>query len=108
MKKLTALIILLGTALPSTGYGYVRLDQPAASAHIAWREDLRSFQYIVIFPPPEEGEEPPLSTTAIEKYCAAAQEWSRRIYEATDGQHIVSRVHFFHDTLDPPAIAPVD
>ena len=56
-------------------------------------ENDHGLVYHVWFPPPgpDDPEPPPLTVQDQVRYCGAAEEWSRRIWEVTDGSHLIYR-----------------
>jgi hypothetical protein len=64
--------------------------------------------YSVWFAPPEDGRPapPPLTIQDEIRYCAIAEQWSRRIWEMTDGSHLLYRVNFYNGyDASPPGFA---
>jgi|GEM_PF-1949576 len=74
-------------------------SSPAAAA-----ENDHGLVYSVWFAPPgpDDPEVPPLTAQDQVRYCGAAEEWSRRIWEVTDGSHLIYQVHFFSGYQDKP------
>jgi hypothetical protein len=67
-------------------------------------ENRHGLVYSVWFvtPGPDDPEVPPLTVQDQVRYCGAAEEWSRRIWEVTDGSHLIYQVHFYSGYEDAP------
>ena len=67
-------------------------------------ENEHGLVYSVWFQPPgpDDPEPEPLTVQDQVRYCGAAEEWSRRIWEVTDGSHHIYQVHFYSGYDDKP------
>ena len=55
-----------------------------------------SYSFRFAQPKPEEPTPPPLTIQDQVRYCAVAEEWSKKVWEMTDGSHHIYSVHFYH------------
>lgn len=55
-----------------------------------------SYSFRFAQPKPEEPTPPPLTIQDQVHYCAVAEEWSKKVWEMTDGSHHIYSVHFYH------------
>lgn len=73
------------------------------SDHAGAAENDHGLVYSVWFAPPLPGEPAvPMTVQDQVHYCGAAEEWSRRIWEVTDGSHLIYQVHFYSGYEAPP------
>ncbi len=66
-------------------------------------ENDHGLVYVVQLTEPGDGDPvpPPLTSGDQVRYCAIAEEWSRRIWEVTDGSHLIYQVHFYSGYEEP-------
>ena len=72
-------------------------------------ENRHGLVYSVWFAPPgpNDPEVPPMTVQDQVRYCGAAEEWSRRIWEVTDGSHLIYQVHFYSGYDERPGSTDV-